>query len=150
MIFSEMLEILQERNDGRMVFCNNGSFYIAIGRDAILLNKILDLKLTCMKEKMCKVGFPITAYDKYLGKLIKTGYGFTIFDFDSEKEELNIVVSCTGKRLNNEIKRNNCFNCEKNKNKKLDKYTKALAKFYRKEDEFLEENKKINNGKKYE
>ena len=37
MIFSEMLEILQERNDGRIVFCNNGSFYIAIGRDAILL-----------------------------------------------------------------------------------------------------------------
>ena len=35
-----------------MVFLNNENFYIEIGRGAILLNKILDLKLTYIREKI--------------------------------------------------------------------------------------------------
>lgn len=31
-------QALKEENEGRIVFCNNGSFYVAIGNDAILLN----------------------------------------------------------------------------------------------------------------
>ena len=42
MSFSYMMEILKEEHKGRIVLCNNGSFYVAIGNDAILLNKILD------------------------------------------------------------------------------------------------------------
>ena len=49
MSFCEMLEILKRRNSGRIVLCNNGNFYTAIGNDAIALNKALGLKLSCMK-----------------------------------------------------------------------------------------------------
>ena len=38
MSFCVMMEALKEENEGRIVFCNNGSFYVAIGNDAILLN----------------------------------------------------------------------------------------------------------------
>ena len=44
MSFSEMMKELQKREEGRIIFCNAGEFYVAIGKDAVLLNKILVLK----------------------------------------------------------------------------------------------------------
>ena len=143
MSFSYMMEILKEEHKGRIVLCNNGSFYVAIGNDAILLNKVLDLKLSCMKEGLCKVGFPIEALEKYTGLLIETGYSFVIYDFNSEKEDLVIIISYLGKRLNYEVSRNKCFICEKNKNKdkKVDKYIRALIKMYEQEEKEIREEK---------
>lgn len=59
MSFSQMMELLQTKEKGRIVICNAGDFYVAIGKDAILLNKILGLKVSCFKTEVCKVGFPI-------------------------------------------------------------------------------------------
>lgn len=143
MTFSDMMEVLKEENKGRIVFCNNGSFYVAIGNDAILLNKVLNLKLSCMKTGLCKVGFPIDSLEKYTALLIKTGFGFVIYDFNSEKEDLVIALSYKGERFNYETARNKCFTCEKynNKDKKLDKYTRALIKMYEYEEEVIREEK---------
>ena len=44
--FSEMVEILQQRHKGVIVLCRNGNFYIAVGKDAIALNKTLS-RLVC-------------------------------------------------------------------------------------------------------
>ena len=63
--FSKMMELLQQKNKGAIVLCNAGKFYIARGKDAILLNRILGLKLTCLEAEVCKVGFPITSIEKY-------------------------------------------------------------------------------------
>ena len=60
-----MMELLQIKNKGKIVICNAGNFYIAIGKDAILLNCLLDLKLSCLKAEICKVGFPISSLEKY-------------------------------------------------------------------------------------
>ena len=141
MSFCDMMETLKEENEGRIVFCNNGSFYVAIGNDAILLNKVLGLKLSCMKTGLCKVGFPIESLEKYTLELIGTGYSFVIYDFNSEKEDLVIIIDCLGKWLNWEVEKNKCFTCKKHKNKKVDKYTKALIKMYEKEEEELREEK---------
>ena len=47
MSFSNMLEILQEKNKGAIVLIKLGVFYIAIGKDAVFLNKELDvMKMT--------------------------------------------------------------------------------------------------------
>ena len=139
MSFSYMMEILKEEHKGRIVLCNNGSFYVAIGNDAIALNKELGLQLSCMKKGLCKVGFPINALEKYMGLLIETGYSFIIYDFNSEKEELGIIISCGGRRLNWEIAKNKCFTCEKSKDKKIDKYTHALMKMYDEEEREMKE-----------
>lgn len=36
--FSKMMELLQQKNKGKIVFCNTGNFYIAIGKDLSLIH----------------------------------------------------------------------------------------------------------------
>ena len=57
--FSKMMELLQEKNKGKIVICSNGGFYIAVGKDAVMLHELLDLKVSCFKPEICKIGFPI-------------------------------------------------------------------------------------------
>ena len=81
MSFSRMIEYLQVKNKGKIVFVNAGNFYIAMGKDAVLLHKLLDLKTTCMKPEVCKVGFPIIALEKYsIGTEYKSSMYKTIED----------------------------------------------------------------------
>lgn len=55
MKYTELLEKLQKENEGHIVLMKNGIFFISIGKDAIELNKLLGLQLTCMREGLCKV-----------------------------------------------------------------------------------------------
>ena len=55
MKFGEMIDILQKNEARYIVLINSGRFFIARGKDAILLNKELDLKLVCMEKEICKV-----------------------------------------------------------------------------------------------
>ena len=56
-----MMELLQKKNKNKIVICNLGNFYISVGKDAVLLNKLLNLKVSCFKPEICKVGFPIVS-----------------------------------------------------------------------------------------
>lgn len=85
-----MMELLQQKNKGKVIFCNAGNFYIAIGKDAVLLNNLLGLKLSCLKEEICKVGFPLTALEKYTNLLEEKKYTYIVYFFNQEKEELEI------------------------------------------------------------
>ena len=150
--FSKMMELLQQKNKGKIVFCNTGNFYIAIGKDAVLLNNLIDLKLSCLKQEICKVGFPINALEKYTELIAEKEYSYIVYFFNQEKEELEIIMQYEGKN-NNEIKENriNCYTCAHctNAYKKIDKYISAVAKLYEKENKLKEkiqqENKKIKN-----
>ena len=66
-----MMEILQKIDNGKVVICNLGNFYVSVGRDAVLLNNLLKLKVSCFKEEICKVGFPIDSLEKYTELLIR-------------------------------------------------------------------------------
>lgn len=101
--FSKMMELLQQKNKGKIVFCNTGNFYIAIGKDAVLLNNLIDLKLSCLKQEICKVGFPINALEKYTELIAEKEYSYIVYFFNQEKEELEIIMQYEGKN-NNEIK----------------------------------------------
>ena len=101
--FSKMIELLQQKNKGKIVFCNTGNFYIAIGKDAVLLNNLIDLKLSCLKQEICKVGFPINALEKYTELIAEKEYSYIVYFFNQEKEELEIIMQYEGKN-NNEIK----------------------------------------------
>ena len=101
--FSTMMELLQEKNRGKIVMVNNGNFYIATGKDAVALNKLLDLKVTCLKPEVCKVGFPISVLEKYTEKLSQKNYSFIVYYFSQGKEELEILMDYNGKNKN-EIK----------------------------------------------
>ena len=97
MAFSQMLEILKEKEKGTIVFVKLGTFYIAVGEDAVLMHKKLDLKCTCFKMNMCKVGFSVVALDKYMEELNKTKYAYVIYDFNPEKIELKEIARKNGK-----------------------------------------------------
>mgnify|MGYP004527712953 FL=1 len=134
--FCEMVEILQRRNKNKIVICKNGNFYTAIGKDAIALNKLLGLKLTCMGPELCKVGFPVNAFEKYTTLLMEKRYSYIIYEFYNKEEKLIIAQNYQGKHTNTELARNQCYMCENNiyKNKKMDKYMKAIIKLYEEED----------------
>lgn len=131
-----MMELLQEKENGKIVMCNLGNFYVAIGKDATLLNNLLGLKVSCVKTEVCKVGFPICALEKYTELLVQKRYSFIVYDFDHKREELKILESYEGKNTNKLTNRNiNCYICSKStqKYKNTDKYILALSKLYEKE-----------------
>ena len=143
--FSQMMELLQKKNHGKIVICNMGNFYIAIGKDAILLNRLINLKVSCFKPEICKVGFPINSLEKYTDLLVQKRYSYIVYYCDQEKEELQILEDYKGKYNNNLEEENiNCYICSKStkKYKKPDKYIIALSKLYEKEEQiYLKEDK---------
>ena len=134
--FYQMMELLQKKENGKIIMCNLGNFYVAIGKDATLLNNLLGLKVSCVKPEVCKVGFPVCALEKYTELLVQKRYSFIVYDFDQKKEELKILESYEGKNKNKLTDRNiNCYICSKStqKYKRPDKYILALSKLYEKE-----------------
>lgn len=135
MAFKEMMEILQENNKGKIVLIKLGAFYIATGKDAVLLHKKLDLKCTCFTNNACKVGVPITSLDKYIEKLENLKLSYIVYDYNKEKNELKEKCSKIGK-LNKEKNNNiNCLICKGIEKYKNDKYLEALAKYLEKDKE---------------
>lgn len=117
-----------------MVFVRIGTFYIAVGEDAVIMHKKLDLKCTCYKTNICKVGFPVIALEKYVDKLNKTKYGYVIYELNLDKTELKEIVRKKGKH-NKEIDKNiNCLLCKGVKAyQEEDKYLLALTKYFESE-----------------
>ena len=54
--------------------------FIFIDADAIIASRLLNLKLTCLTEKIVKCGFPISSLEKYKNILNKTAYSIKIID----------------------------------------------------------------------
>ena len=92
MSFSNMLEILKQKNKGKIVIVKLGSFYIATEEDAVLLHDKLNLKCSCFKNNMCKVGFPINSLEKYIEKLNSIKHSYIIYNFDRKNN--NHMCGC--------------------------------------------------------
>ena len=71
MKFTESLEEFQklEENKGKVILAKCGIFMVAIGKDAVLLHKILGLNVTCLKSGVCKVGIPLTHMVLYINDI---------------------------------------------------------------------------------
>ena len=86
-----MLGLLQIKSKGSIVLVNAGSFYIARGKDALLLNQLLDLKLNCLEMEVCKVGFPINSLDKYTKLIEEKNYSYIVYNYDNVLNKLSIL-----------------------------------------------------------
>ena len=128
MSFSTMLDCLKEQEKGKLVFIKLGTFYIAVGEDAVLLHKKLELKCTCYKNHTCKVGFPVNALEKYIEKLNETKYAYVIYDYDRNKIELKEVMRKNGKMNRGTEQTINCLVCKGPKKYPEDEYMLALLK----------------------
>ena len=132
MSFSSMLEILQAANKEKIVLIRLGAFYIATGRDAILLHSKLQLKVTCFKNNICKVGVPVDTLDKYLERLDKTKYSYVVYNYDKEKKELQLIREKEGKKNKITGENINCLLCKGPEAYKEDEYMQALNKMFEK------------------
>ena len=112
MKFLKLIEELQakEENKGKVVIARCGVFMTAIGKDAIFLNKVLGINLTCLKPGICKTGIPLNSIFKYMNSLENLGYAYSVYDYD--KDTKNIVLKYTFNGAEN-IETNKCQECEK-------------------------------------
>ena len=142
--FSTMLGVLQKREKGYIILANAGGFYLARGRDALLLHQLLGLKLSCLETEVCKVGFPIRSLEKYTKQIEKNDYSYIVYNYDNVFNRLEIIKRYDGKYKNKITDdRENCYICTNTVKmyRKTDKYMQALIEFYERE----ENKKKIEN-----
>lgn len=147
--FSKMLELLQRKDKGYIVLANAGNFYIARGKDAVWLHKMLGLKVNCLETEVCKVGFPINSLEKYIKLIEEKEYSYIVYNYNSQRSSLDIIKKYKGKNLNKEeTERLNCYICSNTvkKYKKTDPYINAVAKLY--EEEFAKEEQEKEQEKK--
>ena len=97
MSFSNMLEILQEKNKGKIVLIKLGAFYVATDKDAVLLHDKLNLKCNCFKNNVCKVGIPVNSIYDYIKKLERIGDSFVIYNYSKDE----MVVLNLSKNIHN-------------------------------------------------
>ncbi|MCI9040037.1 MAG: hypothetical protein HFJ29_09385 [Clostridia bacterium] len=134
MSFSNMLEILKEKNKERVVFVKLGPFYIATGKDAVFLNRQLGLKCICFKKEVCKVGIPETRIEYYLEKLARIDLAYIAYCFDSQKKELTEKYRSDGSYHKEYRENKDCLICTGIRSyPKDDRYLIALQKMQEKE-----------------
>ena len=80
MKFSEKVRLLKKKVGDKILFVQNGNFYIAIGRDAVLLHELFNLKCTCFIKYLCKVGVPVKSLSKYLQPLREREISYIVYD----------------------------------------------------------------------
>lgn len=143
-----MVELLQRKDNGKIILVNSGSFYIARGRDAVLLHNILNLKVNCMEAEICKIGFPLNSLEKYTQLIEQEQYSYIVYNYDNKLGKLNITKKYNGKKLNTiEEEKLNCYICTNTVKmyKKNDKYIQAVADLY--EEEYQEQEKETKQNK---
>lgn len=136
--FSKMLGLLQRKDKGYIILANAGNFYIARGKDALCLNEILGLKLSCLETEICKVGFPLNALEKYTSVIEKKDYSYIVYNYDNVFNELEVIKKYDGKNKNCLVEdRLNCYACKNSVRmyRKEDKHVQAVLKLYDEEKE---------------
>lgn len=96
MDFFDMVQKLQLIYGMKIILISCGSFYIAIGTDAVVLNKELGLKLNCAKRGLCKVGIPKGSLEKYKQKLDELGYSYIVLDYGKDKNQIIKICEVQG------------------------------------------------------
>ena len=119
MKFSKRIEELKskEENKGKIVLVRCGIFVIAIGNDAILLNRLYGLKVTCFKENICKVGMPVSFVLKYLDLIEEKGYSYVLYDYGKDTKELVVQYRHEGEKNIEEKECKQCKECPNYKGK---------------------------------
>ena len=113
MKWTDLVTKLQVQNPGKMILMKNGIFFVAIGKDAVELNKLLGLKLTCIKPQVCKVGFQVKNYDKYINLLKDKGKSFALYTYDNVSGKEEKIFDFNGEKITQTKSCNDCSTCGK-------------------------------------
>ena len=126
MKFLDIVDKLQKENKGCIVFIRCGIFFSAVGKDAVLVNRLFNLKPVCMQENMCKCGIPVTSFEKYIPKLNETGYSYVVYDYDKNNGEYKEVGKVYGKMIEENEICLDCKTCNQKNNKKIKSIDSSL------------------------
>ena len=110
MKYTEIIEKLQKEEKGKIIIVKCGAFFVSLGKDAVILNKLLGLKITCQKSKLCKVGVPVSSILNYVDSLEKLGYSFNIYSYESKTKEIKLEYTFEGKEIEES---RSCLECSK-------------------------------------
>ena len=128
MSFSNMLQILQEKNKEKIVLIKLGVFYVATGRDAIFLSKEFGFKCVCFKKQICKIGIPETRIEHYLYKLQKLNIAYIVYHFKDKNQILVEKFKNDGEYHKIKDNNKNCLICKGIRCYDEDKYMNAVKK----------------------
>ena len=110
MKYTEIIEKLQKEEKGKIIIVKFGAFFVSLGKDAVIMHKLLGLKITCQKSKICKVGVPVSSIFNYVDSLEKLGYNFNIYSYESKTKEIKLEYTFEGKEIYED---NSCLDCKK-------------------------------------
>lgn len=139
MNFKQMVEALQSDNKDKIVLINSGNFYVAIGKDAIIMNEKLDLRLACIGKETCKIGFPKGSLEKYLVMMEHMNLSYIVFNLDKVEKKLLIVKEHKSNFDYTKVSDAKCKDCEECKRGKEDEknngvYVMSLKNICREEE----------------
>ena len=125
MKFYEFIENLQKQTPDKIVMIKNGAFFNSIGKDAIVLEKVLGFKRTCYARGLCKCGMPVSYVkenmEKVTARLKEKNISIIIYDekeegrFKYKNKTFDILFELEGESIKEERKCLNCLECENNK-----------------------------------
>ena len=150
MKFYEFIEFLQKENPDKVIMVKSGAFFNAIGRDAIILERVLGFKRTCHARFLCKCGLPVSYVRENLEKVRKRleekNISIAIYDeveggrYKYNEKTYDVILEIEGKSIKEDRKNLNCINCKNNVyNKNTNKYEIEKENF----DNFINKLKEI-------
>ena len=131
--FYEFIEYLQKENPDKVIMAKSGAFFNAIGRDAIILERVLGFKRTCHAKFLCKCGLPVSYVKENMEKVEKRlkekNISIAIYDemeegrYKYNNKEYDIILEIEGESIKENRKHLNCIECKNNV------YTKDTNKY---------------------
>ena len=128
-----MFNLLKEKEKDKIVLIRLGSFYIAIGEDAVYLEMELGLKCICFQKQICKIGIPINSLSSYLKKLENSKKSYVVYDIDEQNKIMIKKFEYKGNYHNICRKNKNCLICKGIDIYKEDKYMEIFKNTLEKE-----------------
>lgn len=142
MKFYEFIEYLQKQNPNKVVMVKSGAFFNAIGRDAIILERVLGFKRTCHAKLLCKCGIPVSYVrenmEKVKERLKEKNISIIIYDeikggeYKYNEKEYGVLFELEGISIKEDRKNLGCTNCKNNI------YSKDLNKYKIEKEDFEE------------
>lgn len=105
-----------------------GTFFNAVGIDAVILSEYTDLIKVCFGNNVCKCGVPINIIDRFIDKLIELDLPFCIFDYTEDESNYSFkykdkIYSCIkenkGVKINFSKYSIDCTSCKYSNNNLL-------------------------------
>jgi len=89
--FIEKVRKLQEENLGKIILVRSGIFFCGFGKDAVIMNKLINYKPVCIQEGICKIGIPVSCFKDVIPRLVETGYSYIVYDYTKGTGEIKEI-----------------------------------------------------------